>query len=51
MAGIAQNGQKIPYFHCGPSTKTRKYQREIEKKNRKTCSKYKKIYKLKWLTP
>ena len=32
MAGIAQNGQKIPYFHCGPSTKTRKYQREIEKK-------------------
>ena len=32
---------KMPYFHCGRSTKTPKHYRETEK-NRKIYSKYKK---------
>ena len=32
---------KMPYFHCGHPTKTRKHKREMEK-NRKIYSKYKK---------
>ena len=42
MADIAQNGQKLPYLHRVPSTKTLKHQREMEK-NRKIYSKYKKF--------
>ena len=34
----------MPYFHCGPSTKTRKTLKR-DGKNRKIYSKYKKIYR------
>ena len=46
MAGITQNGQKKIYFHCGPSTKTQKHSREMEK-NRKIYISIENIFKLK----
>ena len=49
MAGIAQNGQ--PYFHCGPSTKTPKHWRMMEKKIERYIQSIKKIYKSKWQSP
>ena len=39
---------KMPYFHCGPSTKTQK--RDGQKIERYIQS-IKTIYKLKWLSP
>ena len=50
MAGIAQNGQKMPYFHCGPSAKTQKTLKRDGKKIERYIQSIKNLYKLKWLT-